>query len=104
MQDINDRQRSVVFPDTVQNEARFWRNLGNSEWTIWTKIGLGILSVFVGGWITALAIALQGALLGAILAVFLVWGPIFACLAWATQRSLKSIERSKRGNTRARRH
>src|SRR5439155_1019781 len=26
LQDIEARQRNVVFPDTVNNEARFWRN------------------------------------------------------------------------------
>jgi hypothetical protein len=28
-QDTNARQRNVVFPDTVQNEGRLWRNLLN---------------------------------------------------------------------------
>jgi len=27
LQDIEARQRNVVFPDTVNNEARFWRNI-----------------------------------------------------------------------------
>ena len=40
LQDIEARQRNVVFPDTVQNEARFWRNLGNRGWSASTKAGL----------------------------------------------------------------
>jgi len=27
LRDIEKRQRNVVFPDTVNNEARFWRNI-----------------------------------------------------------------------------
>jgi len=27
LEDVRARQRNVVFPDTVQNEVRFWRNL-----------------------------------------------------------------------------
>ena len=72
MQDIEDRQRNVVFPDTVENETRFWRNLGNSRWTIPTKIGTAIPVVFVCGGLTIfLRAALQehggwvGAFLGA---------------------------------------
>jgi ABC-type bacteriocin/lantibiotic exporter with double-glycine peptidase domain len=29
LQDLTDRQRNIVFPDTAANEARFWRNLFN---------------------------------------------------------------------------
>ena len=27
LQDVEARQRNVVFPDTANNEARFWRNI-----------------------------------------------------------------------------
>jgi hypothetical protein len=30
LRDIEARQRNIVFPDTVQNEGRFWRNLYSS--------------------------------------------------------------------------
>jgi hypothetical protein len=40
LQDIEARQRNVVFPDTVQNEARFWRNVGKQPFTTSTKVGL----------------------------------------------------------------
>jgi vacuolar-type H+-ATPase subunit I/STV1 len=45
MQDIRDRQRNIVFPDTVNNEARFWRNIfeGRQRLTLVGKIGLSIL-------------------------------------------------------------
>lgn len=44
MQDIQERQRNVLFPDTVNNEARFWRNLfeGRQRLTSVGKIGLSI--------------------------------------------------------------
>ena len=45
MQDIQERQRNVVFPDTVNNEARFWRNIfeGRQRLTLVVRIGLSIL-------------------------------------------------------------
>ncbi|HKW18914.1 MAG TPA: hypothetical protein VJO35_15500 [Terriglobales bacterium] len=55
LRDINQRQRNTVFPDTTNNEARFWRNLiyGEEPLTPIQKLGLGILvgmvlSVLVG--------------------------------------------------------
>jgi hypothetical protein len=40
--DIEDRQRNIVFPDTVQNEARVpkknWRNLGNPAFNTSAKV------------------------------------------------------------------
>ena len=29
LKDVNERQRNLVFPDTLRNEMRFWRNLGS---------------------------------------------------------------------------
>jgi len=100
MQDIEDRQHNLVFPDTVQNEARFWRNLGSSPWTTATKVGVAILAVFVGGWLTTLLrITFQAHVTGwAVFWVLAIWGPIFAVLAWATRRSLRKIEEAKRGH------
>lgn len=31
LNDINARQRNVVFPDAVQNEGRFWRNIWSGK-------------------------------------------------------------------------
>ncbi|HKR94670.1 MAG TPA: hypothetical protein VJW55_04890 [Candidatus Angelobacter sp.] len=31
--DVNDRQRNIVFPDTMLNETRFYRNLGKVRFT-----------------------------------------------------------------------
>jgi hypothetical protein len=54
LEDTEARQRNVVFPDTVNNEARFWRNLGNRPWTMRTKIGLGLLAILFGGFAAAM--------------------------------------------------
>ena len=99
--DIEARQRNVVFPDTVQNETRFWRNLGNQPWTPVTKIGLGILAVFVLGifGVFAYAIIEGGGLGGAVkfaLIAFLIWGPVFGAIAWATRRALRNSSHSSR--------
>jgi hypothetical protein len=48
-QDVATRQRNIVFPDTVQSEARFWRNLGNLPFTTAAKVGFGLLALFVFG-------------------------------------------------------
>ncbi len=49
-QDVRDRQRNVVFPDTVQNEARFYRKVisGDGNLTLVQRIGSLLLgSVFL---------------------------------------------------------
>jgi len=50
LQDVEARQRNIVFPDTVQNEARFWHNLSKRPLHTSTKIGLAFLAVMgLGG-------------------------------------------------------
>ena len=50
LQDIQARQRNTVFPDTVNNEARFWRNLieGKQRLTAVQKIGVALLGLGAG--------------------------------------------------------
>jgi hypothetical protein len=107
MRDLENRQRNVVFPDTVQNEARFWRNLGSTSWKTSTKIGLSLLAVIVGGRLAFLAVEIlrEGfrSTLVALAILFLVWAPIFSGLAWAVRRNLKKIEK-QRNASRTRRH
>jgi hypothetical protein len=94
--DVEARQRSVVFPDTVQNEVRFWRNLGKQGWTTTSKIGLVVLGIFVFGALTTILLAVlsQGptAAWVLVLAMLLVWGPIFGLIAWATRRTWRRID------------
>lgn len=99
--DTEARQRNVVFPDTVQNEARFWRNLKDVPWKTSTKIGMAILALFVGAWImTFLLATLQEGIWTALAlaaGMLLIFGPIFALIAWATRRSLRNIHNARRG-------
>lgn len=49
MHDIQARQSNVVFPDTANNEARFWRNIieGRQRLTLVQRIGVSILVIAV---------------------------------------------------------
>jgi hypothetical protein len=97
LQDVEARQRNVVFPDTVQNEARFWRNLGKQPFTTSTKVGLGILGVFVYGFLIAIFVAAFGSGVGwqFAMGMILFCGPLFGAIAWATRRSLRNIEKAR---------
>jgi len=60
--DIVYRQRNIVFPDTVQNEGRFYRTLlrTNIPLNAVQRLGvafLGLLIWVIGAWMMALAIA-----------------------------------------------
>ena len=50
LQDVETRQRNVVFPDTVNNEARFWRNIieGKRKLSVVQKVGVGLMVLVVG--------------------------------------------------------
>jgi hypothetical protein len=89
--DIEARQRNLVFPDTVQNEARFWRNVGNQPWTPATKIGLALLALFFGGFLIRVVVASieEGVALRVAVWGVLIWGTIFGAIAWATRRALR---------------
>lgn len=97
-QDIASRQRNVVFPDTVYNEARFWQNLGSQPWNIWTKLGLGVLGLFVFGFLAVILRASfhEGAGWLLVLGLILLWGPIFGLIAWATRRNLRNLQAARR--------
>jgi hypothetical protein len=43
LRDIEARQRNVVFPDIVQNEGRFWRNIYSGRQSLALSQWLGIL-------------------------------------------------------------
>jgi hypothetical protein len=42
LQDIAERQRNTVFPDTVQNEARFWRTIFEGKQRLTRVQGIGV--------------------------------------------------------------
>jgi hypothetical protein len=49
MQDLYNRQRNIVFPDTAANEARFWRNVlvGRQRLTAPQVVGLALVAFAV---------------------------------------------------------
>jgi hypothetical protein len=97
-QDVDARQRNIIFPDTAANEARFWRNLiaRKGRLTVVQWIGLGLMGFTLalvallpviwshkiyGSWVRGVESAVTNWLLGAaFLAVFLI------VLTWATRR------------------
>src|SRR6476619_7656934 len=93
LRDVDQRQRNTVFPDTTQNEARFWRNLSETPWKTSTLVGMIILAAFVCTWLGIFIFAgLQGGVLFALalaLGTLLFAGSLFGAVAWATRRSLK---------------
>ena len=98
LQDVEARQRNIVFPNTVENEARFWRNLGTQRSNTSTNVGLGILGVFVyAGLITIFVAAFrEGVAWRLAVGMILFCGPLFGAIAWATRRSLRNIEKARR--------
>jgi hypothetical protein len=104
MRDIQSRQRNIVFPDTTQNEARFWRNLGNPAFNTPAKIGLGVFAAWVLGILIVVVAELRldnswaQHLASVVLGLLFVFGPIFGAIAWATNRALRRV-----GITRKRR-
>ena len=98
LQDIESRQRNVVFPLTTHNETRFWRNLGKQPFTTNTKIGLALLTCMGWGFLATILVAAfhEGVLWALVLAFILVWGPIFGVIAWSTRRSHQNLESARR--------
>jgi protein-S-isoprenylcysteine O-methyltransferase Ste14 len=98
LREMESRQHNVVFPNTVENEARFWRNVDKQPYRTSTKIGLAILAIFVFGFLIRILVAThkEGVFWRFVLGMLLFCGPTFAVIAWATRRNLRNIEDSKR--------
>jgi len=47
LRDIDRRQRNVVFPDTVQNEGRLWRNAWSGQQSLNFAQWAGVLVMFL---------------------------------------------------------
>lgn len=56
LRDIDARQRNIVFPDTADNEGRFWRNIvsGKQSLTLAQWIGIALFGLCVIGLLTTL--------------------------------------------------
>lgn len=102
LQDIEARQRNLVFPDTVQNEARMWRSLSQRPLTTTTKIGLALLALLGWGFLVRVLFAMvkEGVIWPFALGMILLWGPIFGIIAWATRRALRNIQNNRRNQGR----
>lgn len=106
--DVHERQRNVVFPDTVQNEARFWRNIVSRKAPLTTagKVGLAILAFFVFGTMASVVSMIlrdeyaKQVLVTVVVGVLLVFGPIFGGIVWGTRRALRKIQRQHNSKTR----
>jgi hypothetical protein len=99
LQDIKARQRNFVFPDTLQNETRFWRNLGKGPSSTAARAGLIVLAIFVLGVAAIFLVATYegGVLWEFLLGMLLFCGTGFGVIAWATRRNLRDVQESRRG-------
>jgi hypothetical protein len=109
-QDVRARQRNIVFPDTVQNEGRFWRNLtsGKQKLTIVQCVGITLFFLTLAGifWSDAVEqfrFAASGSIFDRLVPVFLNWVIIlglflvfFLLLRWRVRRALLSGKRPDR--------
>jgi hypothetical protein len=109
-QDVNARQRSIVFPDSVQNEARLWRNLwsGRKKLTLVQGIGLAMLFLLCAGILwsdayTRFRYASSGSIFERLIAAFGWWaiifglfGVFFLLLRWRVRRALLSDQHRDR--------
>ena len=110
-QDIQARQRNVVFPDTVQNETRFWRNIigAKQRLTRVQIIGIGLLYLLIGAILWSDAAdryrsAASGSVWDQLKAAFGIWvvlfvafGILFIILRWRVRRALREIPPRKFG-------
>ena len=98
LQDIEARQRNLVFPDTVRNEARMWRSLSQRPLTRTTKIGLVLLALLGWGFFVRVLFAMvkEGVIWPFVLGMVLLWGPIFGVISWATHCALPNIQKTQR--------
>jgi hypothetical protein len=109
-QDVSARQRNVVFPDTVQNEGRLWRNLasGKQRFTIVQAIGIALIflmlvAIFWSDAADRFRFATSGSTFDRLVGTFGWWGIIFGLfgvffllLRWRVRRALLSERRRDR--------
>jgi len=82
LRDIDARQRNVVFPDTVENEGRFWRNIKSGKLTKTRILGITLwflipLGVFFSDAARRFRFAGSGSLFDRLIAAFGSWAVLF---------------------------
>ena len=103
--DVQARQRNIVFPDTVQNEARGWRNLARAgRLTITQMIGVALiflltLAIILDDAATRFRNAASGSFFDRLLVAVGDWvillpvcGVAFLLLRWRVRRALSSAK------------
>jgi ABC-type uncharacterized transport system permease subunit len=91
MHEVDARQRNTVFPDTTQNEARFWRNMisGKQHLSTAQMVGLllvcGVLAAPVWDMIKAMSSIVGWLFFGAC-------GAFFLLLRWRVRKALSRTE------------
>jgi hypothetical protein len=102
VKDLRERQRNIVFPDTLRNEARGWRRLMKSKQplTVVQKVGIGLLCLGMGVvFLVPVSDKLRGSagdpildrLVGGFgdwIVLFAVLGTFFLLLRWRVRRAL----------------
>jgi hypothetical protein len=106
LRDIEERQRNIVFPDTVQNEGRFWRNLTTRTQRL-TKaqiFGIALFYILLLGMVSNEAVrrfrfAGSGSVFDRLIAafggwaiLFLLFGALFLVLRWRVRRALREFD------------
>ncbi len=98
--DIENRQRNVVFPNTAENEARFWRNLSDRKWNGVVVAGLVLVCLTLAGALAGfisveLGVYREGTLIQRTLQAFGAWIILLLAItaglliAWIVQRRKK---------------
>jgi hypothetical protein len=77
LQEIEARQRNIVFPDTLRNETQGWRNLSKRSLTTTLKIGLALLAIMGWGMLLRVLFAagMEGMFWPLVVGMLLLWGP-----------------------------
>ena len=94
--DIQARQRNIVFPDTVQNEARFWRNIisGEQRLTPVQAVGLAVMLFMIAVPLWALIKWMRYSVVAWLVVALCVGAVLF--LRWRAVKALSQLRRSKR--------
>jgi hypothetical protein len=93
MQDAHLRQRNIVFPDTVRNEARFWRNIATHHLTPVQVIGVAVmgLAMLLPLWFIIKCLASSPIYW----LVLTLYGILFLLLRWRVRKALGDVERQR---------
>ncbi len=88
MRDIEASQRNIVFPDTVSNEARFWRNIisGKRRLSTVQAIGIGMVGAAVAFVLWSMLKGMASSPITALLFA-IGCGALFLLLRWRVRKA-----------------